>query len=58
MFQTKPNAELRKPCTYRLPLSLIRCIEQRARELGISPHAAGVKMLDEACRGEQRSQSG
>jgi hypothetical protein len=54
MFQTKPNAELQKPRTYRLPVRLIRCIEEKARELGISPHACALKLLDEACRGERR----
>jgi hypothetical protein len=54
MFQTKPNAELQKPRTYRLPVRLIRCIEEKARELGISPHACALKLLDEACHGERR----
>jgi hypothetical protein len=54
MFQTKPDAELKQVRTYRMPVRLIRCIEEKARELGISPHACGLKLLDEACRGERR----
>jgi hypothetical protein len=54
MFQTKPDAELKQVRTYRMPVRLIRCIEEKARELGISPHACGLKLLDEACHGERR----
>lgn len=58
MFQKKPDAELRQFRTYRLPVRVIRCIEQKARESGISPHAWALKALDEACRGERAAQSG
>ncbi len=57
MFQRKPIGELAKPTTTYLTLSVRRCLQEQAKELGISFHALCQRKLGEGCD-KQAGQSG
>lgn len=56
MFPRKPVGEVEKPKTVYLPVSQWRCIEERAREMGLSTHAyMRLRLTSDGCEAAVQS---